>query len=479
MALVTVEATLVVSATRTGEIFRRNALALRNVTPGPSADKDVAIRAYTAATRGQGSLSPAQVSALITSGFAPYATKTYVNSRDELNALKSQVDAGDATKLKISTRNAPNGIAGLDATGRVEIARVVGQSTQRWPKGPYVPTIYYGGGPTTAEGAFMIYSLPDPGYPYRLMVSGQFDGRISATGDSAVVRVRINSTAGPVIAQGYSQFVQYRYGVETFDRVAPTLGGGWEQTYVGTGTAHAETDGTKAFWVVNGNDATRAGFFRKITDYATTVDDYQEVFYRVATTIEAPGIIGQPPANRIYGRVNPTRTSYIAFDMTDTQARLVCANGGAEVTLTGPVAFAQNAGDEIFAQFGYYPDSTRRRLRLFRNGVLVIDHIDSGQVTALSTDNRGWGFGMRAGSSLLFGQARPAALDYIALTDPAAPWSSDPEGYTPVVLTTTAISQQPSLVGGVNLYVTVGSANGNAATVTNVLPRLHVMAIPA
>lgn len=479
MANHTFSATLAVRARPHTEIYRRG-LALRMISAAPAVNADVVTRNYVTGVRGTSSLSLTEITTLIATGLAPYANKTYVDSRDSLNASKSQVDSGDADRLKAATIGANNGVAGLDAAGRVAPLRVPGSSTQRWPKGFYTPASYSSA--TSASGTettIFTLSVPDPGFPFRLLISGQVDCRTATDGDAPVVRVRVGSTVGPTVATGTAQSGQYRYGVDNFNRISPSLGAGWEQTYTGLGSGHTETT-TKAFWVLDGNDGNRRGVFRKIADFATTVDDYQEIYYRVADTIEVGGFLGSSPRNRIYGRMNTARTSYIAFDMTGAEAVLVYAAGGSEATLSGPVSgFAQNAGDEILAQFGYYTASNKRRFRLIRNGTVVIDYTDTGSVTAMGTGNRGWGFGHQAGTSLLFGQSRPAALDWIALSDPLSSWSADPENYSSAILTGADLSSQASLVGNQTLYVTLRATSNSTVYSTGTQPKLHVMAIPA
>jgi hypothetical protein len=289
----------------------------------------------------------------------------------------------------------------------------------------------------------------------------------------------VGSTVGPVVAYGVASSSQYVYGVDTFNRTSPTLGAGWEQVYTGLGAGHAETT-IKAFWVPDGNSADRQGVFRKVDDFSATVDDYQQVYYRVADAIEPGGLLGQPPRNRIYGRMNTSRTSYVAFEMTDTTASLLFSSGGAETVLVAPQTnFAQAVNDEIVAQFGYYAATNKRRFRLLRNGAVFIDYTDAGSITPMGTDNRGWGFGMRAGSSLLFGQPKPASLDYISLSDPVATWSADPQNYSPAVILNTDLSGQPLFVGDQTLYVTLRASLSGTVNVTALQPKLQFIAIPA
>jgi len=489
MAVVTIGATLAVRVVPSSELVRRG-LALRSVGPVPTADREVAPRRYVSSARSTGSLTPTEAGVLVDTGMAPYATRSYVDTRDALNATKAQIDAGDALKLKRAARNVVNGIAGLDSGGRVEVARVPGTATQRYPRGFYTPAAYNSTTVsattgTSAESTLFTHTVADPGYAYKLLISGNFDVRTATTGDSPLIRVRVGSAASsaPLLATGTGAAIQYRYGTDTFNRVAPALGPGWEQTYVGGGSGHAETNGTRAFWEPDGTDFNRQGFFRKVGDFATTVDDYQEVSYGVGDGAEGGGLFGAPGHNRIYGRVNSSSTSYVAFDITDTKASLVYANGGAESNLVDELAFDQTGGISIVAQFGYHAVGNRRRFRLLRNGSVKIDYTDTGNVTAMGGDFRGWGFGMRAGViSGLFGperQAKPANIEAIALYDPLSWWAADPEVYSTAVLVPTPLSQQDSRTGNTVLYVTLRGASNSTVFATASRPRLHVMAVPA
>jgi len=454
---------------------------LRNKGAAPTIASDVATQGYVKSVRGTGSLTQTEINNQVSTALSPYADATYVATRDLLNATKSQIDAGDLGKLKVATINANSGVAGLDAGGRIQVARVPGNSTQRWPHGFYTPAAYHASTVASTAGneaVMFTHTVADPGYPFRLLISGQFDVRTATNGDAPIVRVRVGS-AGSVVATGTGSSLQYRYGVDTFDRTLSTLGAGWSSFYGGSGSGHTETNGVSAFWVPDGFDANRQGLCRKIADFATTVDDYQEVSYRVATPPDNE-FLGTAPHNRLYGRVNTAINSYVAFDMTRTTCSLLYANGGNPVTLVAPQSnFTLNQGDGILAQFGVYAGTpNKRRFRLLLNGQVKLDYTDSSQVTAMSDQNRGWGFGQQAGS-WLFNQLRPAALEWIALSDPVAPWSADPENYSSAVLTSTSPSIQASLVGPQILYVTLDATSTASVYATTTLPKLHVMAIPA
>lgn len=451
--------------------------------PAASATNDLSRKVYLDNLKGTGFLTQAQVDSLISTGLAPYATKVYVDGRDALKASVAAVDAVDDTKLKVSSINTSGGPVGLDSSGRVPVGRVPGTSTQRFPMGPYTPLSFLGSLAMSVGGGevtLMTSTVTDPGFTYRLLISGQIDCHTNVSGDPPVVRVRANSTSGQLLAAGIGSTRQYRWGVDTFDRTATNLGVNWQQVYTNTGYGAMVTNGTSAVWSPNGG-LDNTGFFRRINSFATTSDDYQEVWTKVASVPQSPGLFGElfsgPPYNRIYGRVNADRTSWTAYEMTSTTASLIYANGTSTGVLVKPVPWDWAVGDEIVAQFGYYPSTAKRRYRLIRNGVIVIDFTESSTATAMSAAHRGWGFGVKAPATLIAGQVLPAGFQWIAYNDPAAAWSADPENYSPVTLVPFTATE--TFTGATTLYVTLRAQGTSTVYASTSYPKLHVVAIPA
>ena len=150
------------------------------------------------------SITQSAVTSLITSGLAPYVPKSYVDTRDALNATQAYVDAGDATRLHLAQINTPNGVAGLDPTGRIAIGRLNVASTQRFPSPFLSPSAYNTTTVSaTAPAEVSLYgpiTVADPGYTYRLFITGHVVTTTSADGVIPVVRVRAGSTTGPILA---------------------------------------------------------------------------------------------------------------------------------------------------------------------------------------------------------------------------------------------------------------------------------------
>lgn len=152
-----------------------------------------------------GNLNQATVTALIDAGLAGYATQAYVDSRDALNATQAYVNAGDATRLHLSQIDTDNGVAGLDAGGRVDASRVDYPSSQIWPAAFYSPSAYNAGtvSATSTETTLYTVTIPDQGHRYQLpMLYGSADAFSTVDGEYPIIRVRLGSATGPVIAMG-------------------------------------------------------------------------------------------------------------------------------------------------------------------------------------------------------------------------------------------------------------------------------------
>jgi len=153
------------------------------------------------------SITQTQVDSLLAQGFYGYVTKAYVDSQDALNATKAFIDTGDATRLHLTQIGAGNGVAGLDETGKVDVARVNVASTQRFPT-PYLSPGAYNTAVVTTTAAtesalFPPMTVADPGFTYRLLVTGVVDA--TSTVDATqwpTVRVRQGSATGQIVAMG-------------------------------------------------------------------------------------------------------------------------------------------------------------------------------------------------------------------------------------------------------------------------------------
>lgn len=152
------------------------------------------------------SLTQTQVDTLLNTAFAPYVTKSYVDTQDGFNATKSYIDTGDATRLHLSQIGVNSGIAGLLATGKVEVARVNVSSTQRFPAGYYSPAAYNTGNitnaSTTVPTQVYTFSVADPGFVYKLLITGMVDASTSVDGQYPIITIHQGATTGQVLAAG-------------------------------------------------------------------------------------------------------------------------------------------------------------------------------------------------------------------------------------------------------------------------------------
>jgi hypothetical protein len=168
-----------------------------------AATADLVNKSYVSALAA-GAMTQTSVNSLLSSGFSGYVTKSYVDTQDGLNATQSFVDNGDATRLHLSQLGVNNGVAGLDRTGRVEVSRVPLASTQRWPK-PFISPASYNGSTvsaTTSETQIYTVSVADPGFTYKVLVTGLADASVATDGQYPIINVRQGSTTGPIVARG-------------------------------------------------------------------------------------------------------------------------------------------------------------------------------------------------------------------------------------------------------------------------------------
>ena len=168
-------------------------------------------------------ISQDQVNTLISEGLSLFATKTYVDAQDAQNATEAYIDQQDALRLGLNKVNVNNGVPGLDSKGKVEKARVNIPSTQQYPMAYWSPTTYNAGTVTaTSESTVYTMTVADPGFPYRLMVTGTVDTTISIDGEWPVIRVREDSIAGTIVAIGRGSPESYDHSTAI---IVPYFGG--------------------------------------------------------------------------------------------------------------------------------------------------------------------------------------------------------------------------------------------------------------
>jgi hypothetical protein len=195
-------AALTVTAGVVGRIG--TARSLRFVGRAAAGDNDVVtqkdLSILTAA-----SVDVSQVQPLITTTLATYADETYIDTAAALLATSSYIDTADATRLAKSSLNTPGFPFTLDSSGKVPSSLAGSAQTS-----PRTAVASVGGiGTTTSETTIgNLIPIPDPGYNYRLMVTGTVHAQINRdTGEyPKVVVVRADNTVigiGYGIAEGY------------------------------------------------------------------------------------------------------------------------------------------------------------------------------------------------------------------------------------------------------------------------------------
>ena len=196
-----------------------SALGYDGPAPNPT---DITDQKYVNSLLSQ-NISQGEVSNLITDGLSLFAKKEYVDAQDAQNATQAYIDAGDALRLGLNKVNVNNGVPGLDSKGKVQRARVNIPSTQKYPMAYWSPTTYNAGTVSaTSETTLYTMTVADPGFPYRLMVTGTVDTTISIDGEWPVIRVREDSASGTIVAVGRGSPEAYDHSTAI---IVPYFGG--------------------------------------------------------------------------------------------------------------------------------------------------------------------------------------------------------------------------------------------------------------
>lgn len=147
-----------------------------------------------------GNITQSQMTNLITSGFAPCATTTYVDEHDLLLATPSFVDDEEAKRLAKANLNVAGYPFTLDANGKIPAA-ITGLNTklQRYPK---MSVGSAGGTATTTSMATIGNLIPvaAPGYDYKLLVFGTVHAGVGT--DGAYPSVTVVRADGSVVGSG-------------------------------------------------------------------------------------------------------------------------------------------------------------------------------------------------------------------------------------------------------------------------------------
>jgi hypothetical protein len=214
---------LAVTATPTA-IDVSTANILRFVGPSASGDNDLITQGNLLALLPD-TVDVPQAQTLINAALATYADDTYVDTRDALLATSEYIDTADATRLAKANLNKPGFPFTLDSAGKVPAS--LAASLQRYPRTAMIATT--GSGSTTSETTIgSLIPIPDPGYNYKLMVTGTVHAQINRDNGEypKIVAVRADNTVvgiGYGIAEGYQTPVPDGQSSQIYLATAVTL----------------------------------------------------------------------------------------------------------------------------------------------------------------------------------------------------------------------------------------------------------------
>lgn len=472
----------------------------------PASDgQDLVDRKYAAGMVGD-SLDAAGVDTAIDAVFSGYATTAYVDAQDELNATKEFVDTGDAARLRKTQVGTNGGPVALDATGKVSPGKIDVPSTQRYPKGFWTPAAYPENDTEIVEEGveevLFTCDVDDPGYDYKPMVLGSVDTMVLGTDDGVppLVRVRLGSPSGPVVASGYGLCEGYSWlTADQFNRTT-SKGQGLGPSYftefeAGGKGGYIRCDGSKAAWVKEFLQAgTHAVRYRRTGPDATTVGDIQTVQAQFATPPERATSSGGVHAfNYILGRCSADMKYWAGFAISAATVQLVsCMNGVVnsfnfldEGLLPDPAHPNENDNAIWTARFGQTAGDPRDFI-LLRQRAIDFVPVPVLWVTVSDSDfprgpaYRGWGVGFRAGYNEFFtapiDQRAPAPVNYMVVDEVVIDPEVDPVDKLAArhraSITPAGLSGISALSGPQTLYVTL--TNSRAAYVAGL--KLKAMA---
>lgn len=154
-----------------------------------------------------GNINQAAVDSQITTRLSPYATKAYVDTQDAKLADSAFIDAADNTRLDKNNLNKPGYPFTLDKDGKIPADKIKVTNLQKYPNTAVATS--GGGGTTTSETFLLNLSVPDPGYPYKLLVTGTVSASVS-TDTGARPQVIVFRGDNVAVAQGYGISESYQ-----------------------------------------------------------------------------------------------------------------------------------------------------------------------------------------------------------------------------------------------------------------------------
>lgn len=444
-------------------------MALRYVGADAALNNDVVHRDYVTVVKGE-DLTTEEITAAITTGLSGYALKSYADTKDALLSTQAYVDAQDNLRIKLSSKGIANGVAPLDATGKIPPGFIDGPNTQTYFRGPWSPTSYNSDINATGETTLFSCGVTDPGHPYRLAVFGEVDAHTNRDDEYPQVVVRVATEAsGEVIARGRGALdaAETFTAGDTFDRANAANIEGWTVTHVAGSDADGIGIQSNEAKLLSTGDNTYSARRTDPSD-AHTGTDYQRI---VAVIGSDDGTNVAEPHLRLISRFSDDEESYVAYEISGNgSTRLVYSNGGAEFQIGATSTITRPTTGVNMTMVAGVPGASRT-FSLYRNATLVKTVEDVGAVTAMGNTNRGWGFQLRTAAGVFFTTERPPTLNQITAGDGVS-------NYSPVIIIP-EIGMTPR-TGATTLYVR-GLRSGGSSTInfSSHRPRISVMAVPA
>lgn len=417
-------------------------------------------------------LDSGEIAAAVTAGLSSYATKTYVDAQDSLLATTGYIDGQDNLRIKTASKGIANGVAPLDATGKIPTAFIDGPNTQQYFRGPWSPAAYNGAINATTETTLFTCAVTDPGYSYRLVVFGEVDGRTNLDAEFPQIVVRVATEAsGQIVARGRGLLdaIDTFQSGDDFNRANADTLTGWDVVQTeGSDTNGIGIRSNEAKLLSTNNNSYRAR--RTDVNNNHTGTDFQ----RVSAIIGSDDGTDVPdPHLRLIGRMNDAATAWVAYEIAgDGSTRLVYANGGAEAQIGAASTITRFAEGAAYTMITGQVGATRT-FYLYLGSTLVKTVVDAGSLTAMSSAHRGWGFQLRTSAGIFGTTERPPTLEQVQVGDGVV-------NYAPVTIIPADLNLMTPRTGATTLYIRgLRSGASSTSSFSDYKPRLHVMAIPA
>ena len=253
--------------------------------------------------------------------------------------------------------------------------------------------------------------------------------------------------------------------IDDFERApAGNLGPNWSQRLLVGGGAWM-TDGHNAYWAVGGNGRTISINQYIGSDGKYSISDYQLVGVVLEGAPQGSDFFFEESYNTVMCRMNDAKNTYVTAIFGPTTARIFAVVNDVATQIGPTVGMAQPAtGTGLFLAAGKIDDTTANGPWTYQaivNNSPVLTVVDTGHVSRMGADYRGWGFGARVGQ-------RNITQSWAG---PVRAWAAnDPQPTTPVV-PTTGLSLNASGTDP-DVYV-IGSGAGSSLVVNSTDPDIY------